>query len=126
MDTLIQDVRYAVRQLFRQRGSSLIAIVTLALGLGATTAIFSVIDATMLRPLPYPDPEQLVTIYTVKADKPESRYMPSVVRMTAWRDELPHLFSHLATWKNETVVGLEGAEPERLGVMRINADYLPL
>ena len=61
MDTLLVDIRFGVRQLFRQRGSSIVAIVTLALGMGASTAIFSVIDATMLRPLPYPDPEQLVS-----------------------------------------------------------------
>ena len=50
MDTLLQDVRYGTRQLFRQRGSSLVAIVTLALGIGVSTAIFSVIDATRLIP----------------------------------------------------------------------------
>ena len=53
MDALLLDIRYGVRQLFRQRGSSLAAILTLALGMGASTAIFSVVDATMLRPLPY-------------------------------------------------------------------------
>ena len=62
MDALIQDIRYGIRQLFRQRGSSIVAVLTLALGIGVSTAIFSVIDATMLRPLPYPDPEQLVSV----------------------------------------------------------------
>jgi hypothetical protein len=50
-------MRFGVRQLLRQRGSSLVAVVTLALGIGVSTAIFSIIDATMLRPLPYPNPE---------------------------------------------------------------------
>jgi hypothetical protein len=58
----MQDVRNGVRQLVRQRGSSIVAVLTLALGIGLSTALFSVIHATLLRPLPYPDPEQLVTI----------------------------------------------------------------
>jgi putative ABC transport system permease protein len=56
MDALLQDIQSGIRQLFRQRGSSVVAIVTLALGIGLSTAIFSVVDAAMLRPLPYPDP----------------------------------------------------------------------
>ena len=60
MDTLFQDVRSGIRQLGSQPGSSSVAILTIALAIGVSTAFFSVIDATMLRPLPYPDPEQLV------------------------------------------------------------------
>ena len=66
MEALIQDIRYGIRQLFRQRGSSIVAVATLALGIGVSTAVLSVIDATMLRPLPYPDPEQLTTNITFK------------------------------------------------------------
>ena len=62
METIWQDVRYSVRLLSRQRGFALVAILTLALGIGASTAIFSVIDAALLQPLPYPQPEQLVRI----------------------------------------------------------------
>jgi putative ABC transport system permease protein len=51
MDALIQDLRSGIRQLFRQPGSSIVAVLTLALGIGVSSAIFSVVDATMLRPL---------------------------------------------------------------------------
>src|SRR5579872_6777607 len=62
VETLLQDWRYAVRMLLRSPGFSLTAIATMALGIGATTAIYSVIDATLLHPLPYPHPSELVDL----------------------------------------------------------------
>jgi hypothetical protein len=62
IENLLFDLRYAVRMLVRSPGFSFIAIATMALGVGATTAIYSVIDATLLHPLPYPNPGELVRI----------------------------------------------------------------
>jgi putative ABC transport system permease protein len=62
MDTLVQDLRFAVRSLIRRPGFSMTAIVTLALGIGATTAIFSVVHAVIMRPLPFPEPQRIVQI----------------------------------------------------------------
>ena len=128
MDALLQDIRYGIRQLLRQPGSSAVAIITLALGIGVSTAIFSVIDATMLRPLPYPDPEQLVRVGVeiVQPGGRSSRPTPSMEDMRA---------SQAATDVFSAVAGMgsafrgriaDGPEPERLRVAHYTEDYLPM
>ncbi len=67
MRTFVQDLRYGVRNLLSSRGFAAIATLTLAAGIGANTAIFSVIDAVLLRPVPYPDPDRLVRLYETEA-----------------------------------------------------------
>ena len=128
MDTLLQDIRYGIGQLLRQPGSSAVAIVTLALGIGVSTAIFSVIDATMLRPLPYPDPEQLVSVGVeiVQPGGRSGRPTPSMEDMRAWQ-EATDVFSMVAGAGNAfrgRIAG--GPQPERLRVAHYTEDYLPM
>jgi putative ABC transport system permease protein len=111
----MQDVRSGIRQLFRQKGSSLAAVLTLALGIGASSALFSVIDATMLRPLPYPNPEQLVDV-TAEVFDPGGNYSPtpSMADMRTWQ-AADDVFSAVAGW-GTAFYGriLSGEQPERL------------
>src|SRR6266545_3717334 len=67
-DEVWQDLRYGARMLLRQPGFTLIAVITLALGIGANTAIFSVVNAVVMRPLPFPASEQLVRLYEKETD----------------------------------------------------------
>jgi hypothetical protein len=100
MESVAQDVRYGVRLLLKHRGFSLVAVLTLALGIGATTAISGVIDAVMIRPLPYPHPEQLVGVSVADRAQPGRLWAASVVDLDAWRASRTP-FSFLATMSND-------------------------
>src|SRR5688572_21282317 len=95
METIVQDVRYALRQLARQPSFSILAGLTLALGIGVSTALFSIIDAALLRPLPYPNPEQLMTLTVEEVGRngKPSRYAPSMTDLRTWRT-LTEVVSH--------------------------------
>jgi hypothetical protein len=90
IDHTIQDVRYALRQLVRQPAFAGIVLVTLALGIGATTAIFSVVEAVLLRPLPYPDADRIVRIFERSAERThDTGYQQSLAAI--WTSDLPVL-----------------------------------
>ena len=124
----MQDVRNGVRQLVRQRGSSLVAVVTLALGIGLSTALFSVIYATLLRPLPYANPQQLVDVspHVLYPDGSFGSLTPSMEDMRTWQ-EAGDVFS-LVAGTGSAFRGriLDGAEPERLKVTYFTEHYLSM
>jgi putative ABC transport system permease protein len=121
MGTLLQDLRYGVRGLWKSPGFALVAVLTLALGIGANTAIFSVVRAVLLRPLPYSEPEQLVWMQEEGSDV-QNRAV-SYPNFRDWRAR-NHTFQAMSTtrgWRM-TLTG-DGGEPERLDAGMVTADY---
>ena len=86
LDAILQDLRYALRQWRKSPAFTLTAILTLAFGIAATTAVFSVVEGVLLRPLPFPDPGALVTLGDIIEGAPESSDTPGVTATGfAWR-----------------------------------------
>ena len=83
IEDLWQDLRYGARGLLRQPAFTLVAVLTLALGIGANTALFTVINAVLLRPLPFPEPDRLVNLY--ETFKPDGESAVSVPNLRDWR-----------------------------------------
>jgi putative ABC transport system permease protein len=100
-DEMFQDLRYGVRMLLKHKGFTLIAIVTLALGIGANTAIFSVVNAVLLKPFSYPEVEQIMFLSSSKLNEPASSNAISYPNFLDWQKQQT-TFSHLAAARNQT------------------------
>src|SRR5258708_27620046 len=85
MDAIRSDLRYAARSLRHTRGFTLVALLTLALGIGATTAIVSVADALLLRPLPYPDSDRLVSLQSTHRSSSPDGGLASPLDLADWQ-----------------------------------------
>ena len=96
MRSLVDDLRYAIRQMFKSPGFAAVAVITLALGIGANTAVFSVIDAVILRPLPYDKPERLISAQSAGTQDPQAHSMsyPDFFDWRAQNRTLEHLVSY--------------------------------
>ncbi len=127
MDRLIRDFALAVRPLFRTPLYSLAAIVTLALGIGATTAIYSVVDATMLKPLPYGAPERLMDVSLTITNKGEAErpMVWSYPKFETMRG-MQRSFEQLAGYATADVNLTGSGEAERVRVETVSGSYFPL
>jgi predicted permease len=127
MDELGQDLRYALRQTRHRIGFSSLAVATLALGIGGTTAVFSLAHATLLASLPYPDPARLVRIYVQEPDNPASRAVTvPAARFAALRERFTSLAGLAGTRSDTKLTGLDffkDGQAERLRVLRVTSDY---
>ena len=120
MNSLLQDIRYAVRILSKAPGFTIIAIVTLALGIGANTALFSVVDGVLLNPLPYTQPDRIVAVYTHTRTFNHSSI--SYPNFLDWVRE-NRSFSGLAAFREDDMNITGVGEPERLRTEMISANF---
>ena len=120
MNNFWQDIRFAARMLWKNPGMTFVAIVALALGIGANTAIFSVVNAVLLRPLPYEDPDRLVRL---SEDSPQVPQMSiSYPNFLDWREQ-NRVFSGIAAmqFRSLNLIGVD--EPERLPGRAVSAEF---
>src|ERR1700755_576960 len=104
MPVLGQDVRHGLRMLIKAPGFTIVAVLTLGLGIGANTAIFSVVDAVLLKPLPFPSPQQLTalgTIYLAEKTSPPTLYEVSYPDFFDLREQ-NHTFAKMALYRDRT------------------------
>ena len=125
MHTLWQDLRYAWRMLLKKPAFSAVAVFTLALGIGANSAIFSVANAVLWERLPYKDPERLVIVWETIPRTGLTENTPAPVNYTGWREQ-NEIFENLAAWQIQ-LANLTGAgEPEQIAGQRVSADFFPV
>jgi predicted permease len=118
LDALRQDVRFGVRTLTRRPGFAAIAVLTFGVGMGATTAIFSLIDSVLLKPLPFHEPDRLAMVWEVRPRFNEPRVEASPLNYLDWQQQV-RAFEHLAAYLNG-FVNLTGAgTPERLAAVQV-------
>ena len=120
-DEMFQDLRYGVRMLLKSPGFAAVVVSILALGIGANTAIFSVVNAVLLKPLPYYDPQRLVSVVEM-IDGDESR---GDVEYVHWQAE-SKAFDHLAAYVPDSITLTGRGKPERLDAMWATASLFPM
>lgn len=119
-DNVQQDVKYSLRRVIKDPGFTLIGVATLALGIGVNTAIFSVVNGVLLNPLPYPDPDRLVAVYSRTADAP--RGSSSYPNFLDWVRH-NRSFSDLAAFREDDLNLLGLGQPERVPAQMVSASF---
>jgi putative ABC transport system permease protein len=122
---IIQDVRYGARILFKNPSFTFIAVLALALGIGANTAIFTVVNAVLLRPLPYNDPARLMTVWEDASKIGFPHNTPSPANFIDWRDQ-NQLFEGMAALHRQTFNLTGDGEPERIDGRRVSTNLFAL
>lgn len=120
MDALRGDLRYAIRALLRSPGFSAVAISTLALGIGLTTAVFSVVDTVLMRPLPFADGERIVVVWETLRDISRGSASPGHFR--DWTEQST-VFEATAAARATTYNLADAGDPERVSAMRVTPGY---
>jgi predicted permease len=120
MNTLIQDLRYGVRMLLKQPGFTLVAVITLALGIGANTAIFSVVNAVLLRPLPYPDSDRLM--FVSERDQQMKRLFIAWPNYLDWRAQ-NGVFESIGVYNRDSYNLTGSGDPQQVLAGQVSSEF---
>ncbi len=125
METLLKDFRYGIRSLLKRPGFAAVAIITLALGIGANTAIFSVVNAVLLRPLPFADPDRLVMYWEDASFAGFPRNTPAAANYADIKAQ-NQVFEGMAALSRRSFNLTGDGEPEKVETYAVTADFFPL
>jgi putative ABC transport system permease protein len=119
---MIQDLRYGIRMLLKHPWFTCTVVLTLALGIGANTALFSIINALILRPLPLPQPEQMVQVWEVSRQSGNQKFPVALPNMVDWR-AASRSFTHIAAYSSAGFNLTVDDQPEHISVLSVTTDY---
>jgi putative ABC transport system permease protein len=125
MEILLQDLRYSLRMLVKSPGFTVVAVIALTLGIGANTAIFSVINAVLLRPLPFDEPERLVNVWETRPQRGIKQNVVAYPNFADWRDQ-NDVFDRIAASYISDFTLTGDDNPERLQCGIVSSDLFPL
>ncbi len=125
METLLKDIRYGVRSLLKHSGFTAIAVITLALGIGANAAIFSVVNAVLLRALPFPNPDRLVMIWEDASFAGFPRNTPAPANFADWKAQ-NQVFEETAAIADRSFNLTADGEPEKIEAYAVTANFFPM
>src|SRR5262245_52159109 len=125
MQTLWQDLSYAARTLWKNPGFTLIAVITLALGIGANTAIFSVVNAVLLRSLPFHDPDRLVMVWEDASFAGFPRNTPAPANYADWKSQ-NHVFEDMGALVDNSYNLTGDGEPEKIDAYEVTANFFSM
>jgi putative ABC transport system permease protein len=126
VETLLQDLRYAVRMLFKSPGFAAIAVICIAIGIGANTSIFSVVNAMLIRPFPYADPDRIVALHEVQPKNKIDKGDFSNLDYQDLRQQVTAPFSDTAAFTKRSITFSGDGEPERVEGASISWNLFPL
>ncbi|MFL6234150.1 MAG: ABC transporter permease, partial [Thermoanaerobaculia bacterium] len=114
MEALLQDLRFAVRMLFKSPGFAAIAVICIAIGIGANTSIFSVVNAILIRPFPYADPDHIVAVHETQKKNDVDRAGLSDLDYRDLREQVTAPFSETAAYTQRSITFSGDGDPERV------------
>ncbi|NNK62119.1 MAG: ABC transporter permease [Gemmatimonadetes bacterium] len=122
----MDDVRYAIRKMLKAPLFTAVAVLTLAIGIGANAAIYTVVEAVLLEPLPYEEPDELIVLWTRNDEAGQDRYMVSPMDFDDWRNNSTTFEAMSAFWPTTGTVTEAEGDPVRVNVVYTTEDYFSL